>query len=121
LKRKALIFMISDFQAEVIDKPLGKLARKHETVALRVIDPVERNLPRVGKVVLLDPESGIEMTVNTNNQNLGKAYEQMMIRQSEGVASIFRKHGIDSAILPTDSDALPALHQLLKRRGKRRK
>lgn len=121
LKRKALIFMISDFQADVLDKPLGKLARKHETVALRVIDPVERNLPRVGKVVLLDPESGIEMTVNTNNQNLGKAYEQMMMRQSEGVASIFRKHGIDSAILSTESDALPALHQLLKKRGKRRK
>jgi uncharacterized protein (DUF58 family) len=119
LKRKALVFMISDFHAEVIDRPLGKLARKHDTVALRVIDPVERHLPKVGKVVLLDPESGIEMMVNTNNPDLGVAYEQLMMRQSEGVASIFRKHGIDAAILPTDSDALPALHQLLKRRGKR--
>lgn len=121
LKRKSLVFMISDFQAEVIDKPLGKLARKHETVALRVVDPVEQDLPRVGKVVLVDPESGIETMVNTNNRTLGLAYRQLMLRQSEGVASIFKKHGIDAANVSTDSDTLPALHQLLKRRGKRRK
>ncbi len=121
LKRKSLVFMISDFHAEVLDKPLGKLARKHETVALRVIDPVEQNLPRVGKVVLVDPESGIETMVNTNNRNLGMAYKQLMQRQAEGVASVFKKHGIDAANLSTDSDTLPALHQLLKRRGKRRK
>lgn len=121
LKRKSLVFMISDFQAEVLDKPLGKLARKHETVALRVIDPVEQNLPRVGKVVLVDPESGMETMVNTNNRTLGFAYKQLMQRQAESVASIFKKHGIDAANLSTDSDMLPALHQLLKRRGKRRK
>jgi uncharacterized protein (DUF58 family) len=121
LKRKSLVFMISDFQADIIDEPLGKLARKHETVALRVFDPVEQNLPRVGKVVLVDPESGMETMVNTNNRTLGVAYKQLMQRQAEGVASIFKKHGIDAANLSTDSDMLPALHQLLKRRGKRRK
>lgn len=121
LKRKSLVFMISDFHAEVLDRPLGKLAKKHETVAMRVVDPVEQNLPRVGKVVLVDPESGIETMVNTNNRNLGMAYKQLMKRQAEGVASVFKKHGIDAANLSTDSDTLPALHQLLKRRGKRRK
>lgn len=121
LKRKSFVFMISDFHAEVLDKPLGKLATKHETVALRVVDPVEQNLPRVGKVVLVDPESGIETMVNTNNRNLGMAYKNLMQRQAEDVASVFKKHGIDAANLSTDSDTLPALHQLLKRRGKRRK
>jgi uncharacterized protein (DUF58 family) len=121
LKRKALVFLISDFHADVLDKPLGKLSMKHEIVALRVIDPVEQNLPRVGKVVLVDPESGLETMVNTNNRTLGMAYKQLMKRQADGVASIFKKHGIDAANLSTDSDTLPALHQLLKRRGKRRK
>jgi uncharacterized protein (DUF58 family) len=121
LKRKALVFMISDFHAEVLDRPLGKLARKHEMVALRVVDPVEENLPRVGKVVLVDPESGIETLVNTGNSNLRMAYKQLMQRQAEGVASVFKKHGIDAASLSTDSDTLPALHELLKRRGRRRK
>lgn len=121
LKRKALIFMISDFHADVLDKPLGKLARKHETVALRVFDPVEQKLPKVGKVVLIDPETGIETMVNTSNSNLRMAYGKLMLRQAEGVDSIFKKHGIDAANLSTDSDTLPALHQLLKRRGKRRR
>jgi uncharacterized protein (DUF58 family) len=121
LKRKALVFMISDFHAEVLDKPLGKLARKHEIVGLRVTDPLERTLPKAGKVVLVDPETGVETLVNTNNGNLRMSYRKLMMRQFEGVASVFKKHGIDSADLSTDQDALPALHQLLKRRGRRRK
>jgi len=121
LKRKALVFMISDFHADVLDKPLGKLARKHDLVALRVNDPLEEKLPKAGRVVMVDPETGFETLVNTNNQSLRMGYRKLMRRQVEGVASIFKKHGIDSATLLTDRDTLPELHQLLKRRGRRRK
>jgi uncharacterized protein (DUF58 family) len=121
LKRKALIFMISDFHAEVLDKPLGKLARKHELVALRVNDPLELELPSAGRVVMMDPETGFETTVNTSNGNLRMAYQKLMTRQAEGVDGIFKKHGIDTATLMTNSDALPALHELMKRRSRRRK
>ncbi|QTN34128.1 DUF58 domain-containing protein [Akkermansiaceae bacterium] len=121
LNRKALVFMISDFHADPLDKPLGKLARKHETVALRVNDPLEENLPKAGKVVLVDPETGLETLVNTNNPNLRMGYKRLMQRQAEGADSVFKKHGIDAATLSTDSDTLPALHVLLKRRSKRRR
>ncbi len=121
LKRKALVFMISDFHAEVLDKPLGKLARKHEMVALRVNDPLEEELPKAGKVVLVDPETGFETLVNTNNANLRTSYKRLMKRQAEGAASVFKKHGIDATTLSTDRDTLPALHVLLKGRGRRRK
>jgi uncharacterized protein (DUF58 family) len=121
LKRKALVFLISDFHTDVLDKPLGKLARKHETVALRVSDPLEEELPKAGRVVMIDPETGRETLVNTNNSNLRTAYKKLMNRQAEGVASVFKKHGIDAATLSTDRDTLPALHGLLKLRGRRRK
>ena len=121
LKRRALVFMISDFYSDSMDKPLGKLARKHELVALRVKDPLEYQLPKAGRVVMVDPETGLETVVNTNNANLRMGYEKLMKRQVEGVASIFKKHGIDAAALSTDQDTLPALHELLKRRGRRRK
>lgn len=121
LKRKSLIFMISDFHADALDKSLGKLARKHELVALRVNDPLEEELPKAGKVVMIDPETGFETLVNTNNKNLRMGYRKLMKRQAEGAASIFKKHGIDSATLMTDRDTLPELHKLLKRRGRRRK
>ena len=116
LKRKSLIFMISDFQADPIDKPLGKISRKHETVAIRVHDPLEAKIPNVGKVVMMDPETGLETRVNTSNPNLRMAYSKLMRRQNEGLASLFAKHGILNTALSTKEDPLPALHQLFKKR-----
>jgi uncharacterized protein (DUF58 family) len=120
LRRKSLVFLISDFFSDPLDRPLGKLARKHETVALRVMDPLESKLPKAGKVVMIDPETGFETQVNTNNPNLRMGYVKLMERQQEGVASIFKKHGIDSADLTTHGDTLAALHRLLKRRSRKR-
>ena len=120
LSRRSLIFMISDFYSDPLDKPLGKLSKKHEAVALQVSDPLEAHLPKAGKVVMIDPETGFETLVNTNNPNLRTSYRRLMKRQTEGVKAIFKKHGIDSATLETDADTLPALHQLLKRRSRKR-
>ena len=120
LRRKSVVFLISDFFADPLEKPIGKLARKHETIALRVMDPLETKLPKAGKVVMIDPETGCETLVNTSNPNLRMGYAKLMNRQQEGVAAIFKKHGIDSADLLTNGDTLAALHQLLKKRSRRR-
>ena len=48
-------------------------------------------------------------------------YRKLMRRQAEGVAGLWKKHGIDSAELSTRGDTLASLHQLLKRRSRRRK
>ena len=120
LRRRTLVFMISDFFSDPLDKPLGKLARKHETVALRVMDPLESKLPKGGKVVMIDPETGYETQVNTDNPNLRMGYQKLMLRQQEGASSVFKKHGIDAADLTTHGDTLADLHRLLKRRSRKR-
>ena len=120
LRRKSLVFLISDFFSDPLDRPLGKLSRKHETVALRVMDPLEAKLPKAGKVVMIDPETGFETQINTNNPNLRMGYQKLMSRQHEGVSSVFKKHGIDSADLSTHGDILADLHKLLKRRSRKR-
>lgn len=120
LHRKSLIFIISDFYADSIDRPLGKLARQHETVAIRISDRLEAKLPDVGRVVMTDSETGLETRVNTSNANLRMAYTKLMQRQRDGATSIFRKHGIQSADLKTHEDPLPALHKLLKSRTRNR-
>lgn len=120
LRRRSVVFMISDFYSDPLDKPLGKLSHKHEAIALRLSDPLEATLPNVGKVIMRDPETGFETLVNTSNPNLRKSYERLMMRQHEGVSSILKKHGIDSAELGTDQDALKTLHQLFKRRSRKR-
>lgn len=120
LRRKSVVFLISDFFSDPLDKPIGKLAKKHETIALRVMDPLEAKLPKGGKVVMVDPETGFETLVNTDNPNLRMGYAKLMKRQQEGVAAVFKKHGVDAADLYTDGDTLAALHKLLKKRSRRR-
>lgn len=120
LRRQAVVFLISDFFDEGLDRPLGKLARKHETLALQISDPLEKKLPRAGRVVLTDPETGWDVEVNTNNTNLRMGYEKLMRRQREGIARSCRRHGIDFARLSTDRDRLRDLHRMLKRRARKR-
>jgi uncharacterized protein (DUF58 family) len=120
LRRRALVFMVSDFHSDPLDRPLGKVSRKHELIALRVLDPLESKLPKAGKVVMIDPESGFETLVNTNNPNLRMGYQKLQSRQHEGVSGVFRKHGIDFADLSTSGDTLAALHRLMKRRSRKR-
>jgi uncharacterized protein (DUF58 family) len=120
LRRKSVVFLISDFFADSMDKALGKVAKKHETIALRVLDPLEGKLPKAGRVVMIDPETGFETLVNTSNPNLRMGYAKLMRRHLEGVSALFKKHGIDAADLMTDGDTLAALHKLLKKRSRRR-
>lgn len=120
LRRRAVVFLISDFFDDPLDKPLGKLARKHETIALQITDPLEERLPKAGKVVLTDPETGWQIQANTHNANLRMGYEKLMRRQLEGIRKICRKHGIDIAGISTDRDRLGDLHRMLKRRARKR-
>jgi len=58
------------------------MSMKHETIGIRIYDPVEEELPNVGKVNLLDPETGFQSTVNTNNANVRMAYCRHYINYS---------------------------------------
>jgi len=121
LKRKGLVFMISDFIDWGFEKPLGSLARQHDLIALPMIDPLEKKIPDVGKVFLRDPESGHEVLVNTSNSNTRMGLSKLSKRYREGLSSFFSKHGIDSAPISTRDDYLAELHQLFQRRAHRRR
>jgi uncharacterized protein (DUF58 family) len=120
LRRRSLVFLISDFIANEIDRPLGKISRKHETIALRITDPLESKLPRAGKVVLIDPETGQQSLINTNNPKLRKDYENLTQGQNEAIENCFKKYAIDSATLDTRHDTLLELHRMLKKRARKR-
>lgn len=120
LKRKALVFMISDFIDWGFEKTLGSLARQHDLVAFSLVDPVEKNLPDVGKVQFKDPESGHTTLVNTSSANARMGMTKLSRRYREGLDAFFKKHGIDHAEVSTTEDYLADLHQLFARRGKRK-
>lgn len=119
LKRKSLVFLLSDFIDHDFHKKLGTLAKKHETIAIRVFDPAEEHLPNMGKVNLTDPETGWQTTVNTSNNNVRQAFEKLTTRRLEALQKTLRKYQIDSIDAPTDKDYLPDLHKLFKSRSSR--
>ena len=118
--RRALVFLISDFLDTDIERSLGTLARKHETIALHLSDPLEKSIPNVGKVIFRDRESGHRSVVNTANSNVRMAYRKLSRRHREGLRCQFKRFGIDHASLSTTSDYLPGLHRLLKRHALRK-
>ena len=119
LKRRSLVFMLSDFVDNDFHKKLGTLSQKHDTIAIRVYDPVEQELPDVGTVNLVDPETGQERMINTSNHALRNAYNQRNAERNDWLQKSFAKYKIDHIEAATDQDYLPLLHQLFKNRSSR--
>ncbi len=121
LKRKGLVFLISDFIDWGFEKPIASLARKHELIALQTIDPLEKEVPDVGKVHLRDPETGHDILVNTSNANTRMGLSKLSRRYREGLKDFFAKNAIDHTEISTSGDYLTNLHQLFKRRSSRQR
>ena len=120
IKRKALVFFISDFMGSDLKRPISALANKHDTIALRVTDPMEEHLPKVGSINLTDPETGAQITVNTNKASVRKTFKKLTQQQQENLSLLFTKQGIDHLNLHTNEDYLPHLHKLFKNRSRGR-
>jgi len=120
IKRKALVFFISDFMGHDLKRPLAALSNKHDTIALQVTDPMEEKLPKVGTVNLTDPETGWQTTVKTNSSTVQMAFSKLTRRHQEGITQLFVQQGIDHLKLRTNEDYLPKLHKLFKNRSRGR-
>lgn len=120
IRQKSLVFLISDFIGSDFSKSLATLSQKHDLVAARIYDPAESELPSVGKVTLIDPETGHERVVNTSNSNVRMGFAKLSKRQREGIFQSFKRYNIDFASLATNEDPFKEMHGLFQRRAKRK-
>ncbi len=112
LRRRSLVFLISDFLAAGgWDRPLQEVARRHEVIGVWITDPAERELPDVGGLPVCDPETGEQAWVDTSDPRLRQAYRDLAARQRDQVAATLRGAGVDVLELST---AEPLLHPLLR-------
>ena len=118
--RRAVVFLISDFMDEGYSRPLAIAARRHDLIAIPVVDPGEEDLPDVGIVTLEDPETGEQIDINTSNRALRGAYLALEDRRKKSVEQEFLKVGIDMIPLRTNEDYLHVLRAFFARREKRR-
>jgi len=121
LTRKAAVFLLSDFQTDLFDRELGITARRHDLIALPVLDPRESALPDAGIVVFEDAETGEQIEVDTGDASVRAAYGHLVERRREEWARAFRRKRIDSIALTTDEDYLPALREFFRTRERRRR
>ena len=119
--RKAVVFFLSDFIAKHFDRELGITARRHDLIAVPVIDPGENALPDVGIVTFEDAETGEQIEVNTGNASVRAAFGHLLERRREELGHLFRRKGIDSIPLQTDKDYLPALRTFFRTRERRQR
>lgn len=121
IKRRSLVFVISDFMSEPgWERPLNMLGEKHEVVAIRLLDPRETELPDVGMVVMEDAETGEQLFVDTSDAKFRRRFFEAVQRREEALAESFKRAGVDMLSLSTDDDLIKAILRFAKRRQRRK-
>jgi uncharacterized protein (DUF58 family) len=119
LRHRSIVVVLSDFVAEGWERPLRRLAARHEVVAIAVEEPRERNLPDAGWLELSDAESGQRVLVDTGNRRLRDRIRTLNDRRREERARILAATGVDSVTLSTDSDYAIPLRRAFALRAQR--
>lgn len=110
VRRRSTIFVVSDFISETgWEKPLGLLAQQHEVLAVRLLDPLELELPDLGLIPMLDAESGEYLLVDTHDAGFRKRFTQIAARREAALRQSFSYAGVDALELSTDGDLVSAL------------
>jgi uncharacterized protein (DUF58 family) len=116
IKKRCTAFIISDFIVPDFEEALRIASNKHDIVALKVFDPVEKAIPDIGLVKVTDGETGIEKWIDTSSKFTRSAYEKWWVNHIEQIKNIFKRCGVDSAEMRTDLDYVKPLMKLFKNR-----
>jgi uncharacterized protein (DUF58 family) len=119
LKQKAIVFIVSDFAAADVERPLRRLALRHDVVAVTVGDPGEDALPDVGLARFVDPETGDEVEVDTSDPAVRRAFAAQVAAEDEARARALRRAGVDEIAVRTDHGYVQPLLAFFKSRETR--
>jgi len=125
IKKKSTVFVISDFMLEstgeiaALRDGLRIANRKHDLIVLQTSDPGERQLPDIGLVRMLDPETMESRWIDTSNRKIRSHYAAWWQKVQTDLETVFRSSGIDYISLQTTQDYVNPLIQLFKKRGRR--
>jgi uncharacterized protein (DUF58 family) len=117
LRRRGIVAVLSDFQAEGYERALGVLRRRHDVVALHLRDPREEEVPAAGLVALRDPETGQRWLADTSRPEVRQA---LRARGMDAARPVFRKTRVDALSLSTGESYERPLRGFFKARERRR-
>jgi uncharacterized protein (DUF58 family) len=116
-RRRATVFLVSDFLAEVDSRQLRAAARRHDIIAIRVREPLDERLPNAGIVTISDSESGAPVEIDTGSRAVRDAYAQRVHDLDNERRAQFGSVGIDEIPALVGVDYVPALLRFFKRRS----
>jgi uncharacterized protein (DUF58 family) len=119
LKRRSIIFIVSDFDDENYSKPLQILNKKHDVVAIQLLDNREQELPNIGLLKLEDAESGETIFVNTADKQFIKLYSDYVAEKRQQLAKEAKMMDLDLIQINTAKSYVEPLVRFFKMRESR--
>lgn len=117
-KKRSISFVISDFIDENDFMDGMRVTRKrHDTIAVRLSDPAEFELPNAGFIRLFNAETGDTTWVNSSSPAIRERFEEEFKNKEQKILKEFKRSGIDSVSVRTDQDFIPQLMKLFKSRA----
>ncbi len=120
LSRRAVVFLISDFQTPDFSRALKSVRRRHDVIPVLVRDRRERALPSVRYVELYDPETGRQLLVDTSSAAVRRRFAEWAHAREAELLAGFRRLGIDVVEVQTGESFVEPLRRFFHQRGRRR-
>ncbi len=120
LHRRSVVFLLSDFLDEGYEKPLAALAVRHDVIALVLEDRRDRELPDVGLIEVVEPESGARRWLDTSSGRVREAYAAASAAATASRRAAFARAGIDAVPLDTLADWVDPMRRFFEARERAR-
>jgi uncharacterized protein (DUF58 family) len=121
IRRRSLMFIISDFvSAPGWERSMNLLTRRHEVLAIRLVDPTEIELPDIGPMILEDAETGEQLYVDTRDRAFRERFRAAADQREATLQAAFRRSGVDAISISTDEDLVRAILRIAAQRRARR-
>ncbi len=119
LPHRSVVFLCSDFLMDDLEKPLARLAQRHDVIAVTLEDPSERSLPNIGLARLEDPETGERIEVDTSHPAVRASFAQRVVAAADARRKVFVRLGLDEIIVHTEHGYVDALLAFFRARSRR--
>lgn len=117
MKKKAIVFILSDFMTADYQQTLKIMGNKHDVTGIRVYDEREKNMPNLGMVPMQDAETGERMLVNTGSKSVRNQYGQYNRQRVAYFKNSFNLSGAGALSMRVDEGYVKKLLGYFKRRG----
>ncbi len=119
LPHRSVIFLISDFLSDDLERPLARLVQRHDVVAVTIHDPAERMLPDMGPARLSDPETGEIVEIDTSDKVVREVFAARVSADEAQRRALFGRLGLDEILVNTEYGYVDALLNFFRARARR--